>query len=311
VKWKLREAEFLLARREYEPAIALLTHLRSQAAPASELDRVAAQNLAFAQFQCGEFADCVELLRPLTAAASSRPSGSLQQLWLRALHRTGQFELAVQWAKEAEQQGSLDPGAAGVASLIAFDLDDYALAARWVEAARAGLPAPSLEAVVTLAGLALVRQHPQEAISAAGEALKLNPQEGRAWSIRAFAQLIAGEAREAEGSFAQAVRYMPGHVESWQGQGWCQLLLGHLPEAQANFESAVRLDPDGAESHSGLAMSLVLQQKEGAARSALAKALELDPADPAANCVKAILNGEVAGANAARQLVAGLFRSRP
>lgn len=312
VQWRLREANFLLARREYEPAIQLLRQLQSQASPGSELRRVTVQDLAFAEFQRGRYAECAELLRPLAEAGSARPpSGSFQQLWLRALHRTGQLEQAVQWATKAEQEGSLDAGAAGVASLIAFDLDDFATAQRWVDLARAGSSPPCLEAAVARAGLALARQETRVAISAAEEALSLNPQEGRAWSIRAFAQLVAGGAPQAQASFAQAVRHMPQHTETWQGQGWCQLLLGHLPQAQESFESAVRLDPGAAESHSGLAMCLVLQQKEEAARSALAKALELDAADPAAHCVKAILDGKLSGAAAARELVAGLFGSRP
>lgn len=312
VKWKLREAEFLLARHEYEGAVELLRQIQSQANPGSELHWVTAQDLAFAEFQRGRYAQCVELLCPLAEAGSARPpSGSLQQLWLRALHRTGQLELAMRWATNAERQGSLDAGAAGIASLIAFDLDDYAMAQRWVDMAKAGSSSSCLEASVARAGLAMARQNRQEAVAAADEALGLNPQEGRAWSIRAFAQLIAGGAQEAEASFAQAVRYMPQHVETWQGQGWCQLLLGHLPQAQASFESAVRLDPDAAESHSGLAMCLVLQQKEEAARAALARALVLDAADPAANCVKAILDGKLSGPAAARELVAGLFGPRP
>lgn len=312
VQWRLREANFLLARREYEPAIQLLRQIRSESNPGSELERVTAQDLAFAEFQRGGYAECVELLRPLADAGSARPaSGSLQQLWLRALHRTGQLELAVQWATNVEQQGSLDAGAAGVAGLIAFDLDGYAMAQRWVDMAKEGSSSPCVEALVARAGLALARQNMQEAVAAADEALGLNPQEGRAWSIRAFAQLVAGAAQEAEASFAQAVRHMPQHIETWQGQGWCQLLLGHLPQAQASFESAVRLDPDAAESHSGLAMCLVLQPKEEAARAALAKALALDAADPAANCVKGILDGGVSGPDAARELVAGLFGSRP
>lgn len=311
VGWKLREANLLLARRDYEAAILLLTQLRSQAMRGSELDRVVTQDLAFAQFQRGGFAECVDLLRPLAAAAASPAlPGPLQQLWLRALHRTGRLELAVQWAADAEQKGALDAGAAGVASLIAFDLDDHSVAQRWVALASAGSH-PCVEAQVARAGLALARHNTQEAAAAADEALGLNPQEGRAWSIRAFAQLIAGAAPDAQASFAQAVRFMPGHAETWQGQGWCQLLLGHFAQAQASFESAAVLDPGGAESHSGLAMCLVLQRKEEAARSALAKALALDAADPAANCVKAILDGKLSGPDAARELVAGLFGSRP
>ena len=172
-----------------------------------------------------------------------------QLLWLRALHRQGDLDCAHKWALAAEGAAALGPSAAGVASLVAFDLADYASALRWSNAALAH--EPQMEALVTRASLALGERDAGKALALAGSALELNPKDGRAWSVKAFALLLAMELQAAKQSFDQAVAAMPGHIGTWHGLAWTQLLSRDIDGAQTSFETALSLDRNFGESHGG------------------------------------------------------------
>jgi Tfp pilus assembly protein PilF len=232
-----------------------------------------------------------------------------QVLWLRALHRQGDLDSAHKWALAAEGLAALGPSAAGVASLVAFDLSDYASAMRWSNVALA--QGPQMEALVTRASLALGERDPGKALALAGSALELNPKDGRAWSVKAFALLLAMDLPAAKQSFDQAVAAMPGHIGTWHGLAWTQLLSRDIDGAQTSFETALALDRTFGESHGGLAVVLVIKQQAQAAKGHIDRALRLDKTSLSARYAQALLGGEVRDAQAMQRLAQRLLGGRP
>lgn len=290
-RWVLRQADLLLAQRRFEDARSLLEGLAAHAGDTPGLAPVLIRNLAFIDFCLGDPAACVARLAPLVDAeegSAADAGGALQQLWVRALHRAGALVRSCEWVAQAEAAGRLSAEAAGPAALAAIDNNDFASARRWLGLALAAPGAPSPEAMAAQATLALAARDPGQACRFADQALALNPGDGRCWSIRGFAHLLAGELQSAATDFARALAFMPGHVGTWHGQGWSQVLAGDLPAAQASFAAALALDRNFAESHGSLALVLALQQQPQAAQEHIARAQRLDPAGLAARYAQAV-----------------------
>jgi tetratricopeptide (TPR) repeat protein len=312
--WALREADFLLAQQRYPEAKALLERLASLAEPGSAFGKVVIQNLAFIDFRQADYAACVARLEPFTSAPSDAVvggiNGSLQQLWLRALHRHGEIARACEWTAAAEQAGLLDPAAAGVASLAAIDAEDFASAERWAKLALVSPPPPSIEVLITRASLALAARDPGGAREFADRALALNREDGRAWSARAFANMLQGDLDAAQQDFGQALTFMPGHIGTWHGQGWAQVLRRDLAAARRSFQTALELDRNFAESHGALAVVFALQQQGQAAREHVELAKRLDVEGLAARYAEAILSGEAQDGQAVQRLARRLLGGR-
>lgn len=312
--WTLREADFWLAQRRYAQARAVLEGLEQRAAPGSELAAVVTENLAFIDFSQGDDAACMARLEPLmqlhNPSAPGKASGSLQQLWLRTLHRQGSPATTCQWAAEAEIAGHLTAAGAGVASLAAIDSNDFAAAQRWLGLASASQLAPGMEVLATRATLALASRNAPAALQFADQALSLNPEDGRTWSLRGFSNLLAGKLQAAAADFGRALKFMPGHVGTWHGQGWTQVLLKDMPGAEASFRSALNLDRNFAESHGALAVVLALRQQAQQAQEQIELARRLDRAGLSSRYAEAILSGEVQDSQAiqrlAQRLIGGL-----
>lgn len=304
--WPLREADFWLAQRRYKEARTVLERLEARAQPGSELAAVVIENLAFIDFSLCDDAACLAKLGPLmtphSASAPGSMSGSLQQLWLRSLHRHGASARSCQWATDAELAGNLSPEGAGVASLAAIDHQDFAAAQRWLRLASASQTAPSMEVMATQATLALASHSAKDAQQFADQALGINPKDGRAWSIRGFSSLLAGNLGTAATDFGHALKFMPGHVGTWHGQGWTQVLMRDLAAAQGSFTSALELDRNLAESHGALAVVLALQKQPQRARQHIELARRLDRAGLSSRYAEAILSGEVQDAQAIQRL---------
>lgn len=307
--WALREADWLLAQKRYPEAREFLEALRRQAAGDVPLERVIDQNLGFIAFSEGRFAEAVAQLKPLADDTGQAPSGSLQQLWLRALHHVGDVAGACQWAAQAESRGQLDPGAAGIAALAAVDLADFAAAQRWCRVAEsAGVI--QMEALVARSSIALAVPDASTARQLAMQATQINARDGRAWSARAFAELLAGDLAAARASFEQALAFMPQHIGTWHGQGWVQVLQRDVAAARASFEHALALDRNFAESHGGLAVALAMQGDAAAAREHIALAQRLDRANLSSRYAEAILSGEAQDAQAIQRLAQRLLGAR-
>lgn len=307
--WALREGDWLIAQKRYPEARNFLEHLRTQAAGSAPLERVIEQNLGFIAFSEGRFADAIAQLKPLTDDTGEAPSASLQQLWLRALHRVGDVAGACDWAARAEARGQLDAGAAGIAALAAIDLADFAAAQRWCRVAESAGVA-NMEALVARSSIALAVPDANTARQLAMQATEINARDGRAWSARAFAELLAGDLAAARASFDQALAFMPQHIGTWHGQGWVQVLQRDGAGARASFEHALQLDRNFAESHGGLAVALAMQGDAAAAREHIALAQRLDRASLSSRYAEAILSGEAQDAQAIQRLAHRLLGAR-
>lgn len=199
----------------------------------------------------------------------------------------------MQWAHQLAQAQQLPPAMAGVASLAALDHEQFGLAQLWAAQALEHVQEGDkpLEALVTLASLALGERNAPKAQALAVEALRLQPGDGRAWSALAFADLLAGDPATACQHFDNAIKAMPNHIGTWHGLGWAQLVQHQLPAAQSTFETALALDRNFAESHGGLAVVLALQQQTAQAQEHAKLALRLDPASLTARFAQALLQG--------------------
>jgi tetratricopeptide (TPR) repeat protein len=329
LSWALKEGDFWLAQKRYEDARGVLQGLAGIEAPPPGFADVVLHNLAYIDFCERRFDTCIARLAPRMEPADMQPVAAgtagpapvrvdsatepaLQQLWLRALHHAGDLDRASQWVRWAEQAGQLDARAAGVASLIALDNNSVDMAQRWSLAALASRQPQDrpVEALVTQASIALAGQDAQAARQLADAALRFNPDDGRAWSARAFADLLAGELPTAQAHFKRALATMPSHIGTWHGQAWTQLLMQDLAAAQASFEHALSLDRNFAESHGGLAVALVLSGQEAAAREHIERAMRLDRSNLSGQYAQALLSGEARNAAAVQRLAKRLLGGR-
>jgi tetratricopeptide (TPR) repeat protein len=216
------------------------------------------------------------------------------------------------WARQAEQQGSLDVQAAGIASLIAIDASDFAAAQRWsVGSLSEGSPAEHpVESLVTQASIALAARDAVRAVQFADAALQRQPGDGRAWSTRGFAALLANDLSAAHTAFVKAVSAMAQHIGTWHGLGWTQILQGDLDGARSSFDTALALDRNFAESHGGLAVVLAMQSQRQAAQEHAELALRLDKANLSGRYAQALLSGEVKDAKDVQRFARRLLGGR-
>jgi len=320
--WRLREGDFWLAQQRYDEALEVLEALAKAPAPPVGLAEVLLHNLAFIELRRGRYAECVNRLAPMLEGqggagqgAGDRPpvtNRALQQVWLRALHHDGQLDRAMDWARKAEQRSSLDVQAAGVASLIAVDSSDFATAQRWSTASlNEDSPADHpVESLVTQASIALAARDAGRAIQFADAALKRQPADGRAWSMRGFAALLANDVGGALAAFLKAVAAMPQHIGTWHGLGWTQIVQKDFDAAHHSFNTALVLDRNFAESHGGLAVVLAMQSKRQAAAEHAELALRLDKANLSGRYAQALLSGEVKDASDVQRFARRLLGGR-
>ena len=250
-----------------------------------------AHDLAYIAFEERDYGGCAALLAPRIEARTGATAPASQVLWLRALHRAGELERGLQWAAAAEQRGMLHPLAAGVASLLAVDGDDLPAARRWAGTALEATGGASMEALLARSTLALSDQDAGMARDAADAALQINGSDGRAWSARAFANMLAGDLLRAGEDFDRAVDHMPGHIGTWLGRGWALLLRGEVEAARASFEAALAIDRNFGESHGALAVVAATTGDREQAEQHLQRALRLDAAALSAHYAQAILAG--------------------
>ncbi len=333
LSWALKEGDFWLAQKRYEDARAVLQGLLGIQEPPPGFVDVVLHNLAYIDFCEQRFEGCIERLSPRLEPAGGWPvpaesaagggipaprrledaiEPALQQLWLRALHHAGQLDRAFDWLGGAEQAGLLDARAAGVGSLVALDHGDVEAARRWSSAALSSAQPQDrpIEALVTQASLALAAQDAGRAQQLADAALRLNPADGRAWSARAFADLLAGALPTAQAHFKLAVKTMPGHIGTWHGLAWAQLLMQDLAAAQATFEHALSLDRNFAENHGGLSVVLAMRGEEAAAREHIERAMRLDRGNLSGQYAQALLSGEARDTAAVQRLAKRLLGGR-
>ncbi|MBK6006913.1 tetratricopeptide repeat protein [Ramlibacter ginsenosidimutans] len=302
-EWRFRLAQWSIATRDLARARSLLEELRASARG----DAVLVHDLAYVRLLEGDAAAACELLQPLLddfpphLTLPPELAGRSQALWLRACHERGALDAAWAWTCEAQAAKRLAPVAAGVASLIALDLDELASARSLADFALQSDPRQP-EALVARGSLALAARSPDEARGFLQQALARKPQDGRTLLAWGFACLLERDFPAACDALERAVQAMPSHAQSWVALGWTRLLLGETAGALAALRSAVQLDPADAQAHGALALAhAVSGDADGAAREAtqgeaidasdaLCKlARELAHAAPGARRVEALL----------------------
>ena len=311
--WALREADLHLAQADYARATEVLQALQAMPAQPPEFADAVLHNLAFIQLQSNGPAACVDLLRArMESPQAPAPQPALARLWLRALHHSRQPEQATDWARAFEARNLLVSSVAGPASLAALDANCMAEAQRWSNLALQHAEADDapIEALVTQSSLALASSNAPQAQAAAEAALRINPQDGRAWSALAFASLLAGQFPTARQQFAQALSAMPQHIGTWHGQGWTQIVQQDLEGAKRSFESALALDRNFAESHGGIAVVCAFKQEKAEADVYIERALRLDPSSLSGRFAQAILQGNLNDPESQKRLVHRLLNTQ-
>lgn len=233
--------------------------------------------------------------------------GHVQALWLRACHHLGALDDAWAWTMQQRQDGRLQPLAAGVAALVAVDLERLAEAKELADLALAAADAPP-EAQVARAYAALADDDAALAAQLLEHALARHPDDGRTWSALGMVSLRNGAFVQARERLEQATRRIPGHIGSWHALGWTCLLQQDLPGARQAFTQALALDRNFAESHAAMALvDTALGQHEDAEQS-LARAERLDRNGATARYVRALRAGALRGDADVRAFAARLLR---
>lgn len=309
-QWGFRQARIAMARRELPRAVELLQRLRADTGD----HPVLAHDLAYAHLMQGESEKCRQLVEPWLD--DERAGGlvpeqvqALQLLWLRAMHRLQRLEAAMQWARGKLRDGTLHPQARGAASLIALDLEDFAAARDFADAALAADPR-QVEALVARGSVALASGETAQAERLLQQALRCNPEDGRTWSALGLARLQARDLPGAQSQLERAVHFMPGHIGSWHALGWARLLQGNGAGALAAFRAALGIDRNFAETHGALGLVLALSGNASESRHHLEVADRLDPANLTGRYARALLAGEAGDRAAIEKLVVRLLDRR-
>jgi Flp pilus assembly protein TadD len=288
-EWRFRLAQWSIATRDLARARSLLEELRASARG----DAVLVHDLAYVRFLQGDADAACELLQPLLDDLPGQPplpselAARSQALWLRACQERGALDAAWAWTCEAQAAKRLAPVAAGVASLIALDLDELAAARSLADFALQSDPRQP-EALVARGSLALAARSPDEARVFLQQALARKPQDGRTLSVWGFACLLARDFPGARDALEAAVQSMPSHAQSWVALGWTRLLLGDTAGALAALRSAVQLDPADAQVHGALALAHAVSGDVEAAECEAALGEAIDVSDALCKLARAL-----------------------
>jgi len=127
-------------------------------------------------------------------------------------------------------------------------------------------------------GIALVRLGKgPEAIWHYEQALRIKPDDAKAYNNLGAAMMGQGRLQEAIGHYEQALRIQPDYAEAHNNLGAAMMGRGRLQEAIGQCEQALRIQPDYAEAHNNLAAAL---QKAGKLQEAIThweQALRIEP----------------------------------
>lgn len=152
----------------------------------------------------------------------------------------------------------------------------------------------------------------QKAVAVPAAASGVSPRDpAGAWRALGSAQAHLGAFKEAANAFVEAVRVAPDDPRAWVDLATLYLLADRLAEARVCCEEARRRDPSTAAPWVGLALAALLEQKPDDAFALVQSATKLDPGDGFVRALLAhllLVRGDPAGA--ARELSAPLGRAR-
>lgn len=302
--WVFRQSRLRLAQHRFREARVLLNELRETVAPNPAIDH----DLAYICFHEGDFASCAGLLEPwisLKAEVDDPAAGATQALWLRAKHHAGRLQEAWAWI-EAHGIANVAPAAAGVASLIAVDLEQMPAADALSSSALQAEPFHP-EALVARACVALAARQTSEARALLQRVTQRHPHQARAWSTFGFVDLLEMEPRSAGVHFAKALELAPRDLASLIGQGWAYLLQDDRERAIHAFTAAVEIDPEYADAYGGLAVAAAMAGSRAVSGEHATRARKLQPGNVAARYAQALATGDAAGLKGVQKIAMQLF----
>ena len=136
------------------------------------------------------------------------------------------------------------------------------------------------------------RQAFGEAIPHYREYLAANPDDGRAWTGLAIANLMIGQTQEAVNGFRRAAAAEPGNVRFQLNLARALLDTGRVEEAAALAQQAAAAGPTDPAAYELLARVLASQGDVDGAREQFERALRLDPSfGPALDGLRSLPNG--------------------
>lgn len=301
--WLFRKSRLRIAQRRLEEARVLLEELKQTVAPDPAIDH----DLAYICFLEGSLAGCVQILKPWIdpKAGAGAAVGAIQALWLRAKHHQDGLQEAWAWI-EASGTANLAPVAAGVASLIAADLEQMAAADAMSSAALQADPYHA-EALVARACVALAARQMTQARALLDRATRKHPHQARAWSTLGFLDLLEMNPAGSHSDFAKALELAPRDLASLIGQGWACILQNDLERAAHAFKVAVEIDPEYAEGHGGHAVVSALTGSHAVSAEHADRARKLQPGSVAARYAQALATGNTDGLKGVQKIATQLF----
>ncbi len=231
----------------------------------------------------------------------------------RRCHESGDLRQARDLYCQALEQDAKQPDAWYRVGLLAFQLRDFALAAKVLLQALALEPANAnyantlgavqyaagdiagavecyrhallarpdhVEALSNLGVALLMQKRPAEAIASFRTALSHQPDNLMALNNLGNALQAAGSMDEAIACYERILALQPEHAEAYNNLGGVFRSLGRLDEAAARYRQALRLRPDMAEAHSNLGAVLYQLGQSDEAETCYRTALQLQPHQP-------------------------------
>jgi arylsulfatase A-like enzyme/Tfp pilus assembly protein PilF len=132
---------------------------------------------------------------------------------------------------------------------------------------------------LNIAGIHLMEAELEEAETAIGKALEIEPEAAQAYLIRGQIAINRGQEEEAMRLYQQAAEMDPGTAGpgAYNAMGIVHLVRGRFEEARQAFNDAIRLDSLNGAAHDGLANILIHEGKTEEAMRELQIALRFDP----------------------------------
>ncbi|MFH1009300.1 MAG: tetratricopeptide repeat protein, partial [Candidatus Latescibacterota bacterium] len=195
---------------------------------------------------------------------------------------------ALESARRAIQ---LQPGSSTAHLILAyahqagFDLDLALLATRKALVLDGG----NVSALVNLARLRFGMDEPEEALSAAKEAVRIAPLQGETYNLLGFVLLAGRQVDQAVASFSRALELDPSLGEPHMGLALAYMRKGNAPQAMEEITTAVLLEPRRSLFLSYWGKMLYQIQRFEKALEVLAVAVKLDPRDPTPEFYSAVI----------------------
>jgi tetratricopeptide (TPR) repeat protein len=115
------------------------------------------------------------------------------------------------------------------------------------------------------------------AVRCLSEAIRLDPNSAKAYSLRGAAWDYKGQPDRALPDCDEAIRLDPAFAPAYNNRGWTHILRKEYDQAVADLDQAVRLDPQLVWAYTNRGWAHILRQDYDRALADLTEAIRLDP----------------------------------